>query len=79
MYNTTTQHHKHNTQHTHMQKCRPRFVSEVLPNSLKGKESVIFSNIHEIEAFHRQKLLPQLRERGTDTVGAAEVFIEFVS
>ena len=36
-----------------LQKCRPRFVSDLLPNSLKGKEGIIFSNIHEIEKFHK--------------------------
>lgn len=54
-------------------------MSEVLPNTLKGKEGIIFSNIHEIDAFHRLKLLPQLRERATDTEEAAKVFIELVS
>ena len=62
-----------------LQKCRPRFISEVLPNSLKGKEGIIFSNIQDIDAFHRLQLLPQLRERATDTDEAAKVFIEFVS
>ncbi len=37
-----------------LQKCRPRFVSDVMPNTLRGKEEIIFSNIHEIEEFHRR-------------------------
>ena len=37
-----------------LQRFRPRFGnSDILPNSLKGKEEVIFNNIHQIEAFHR--------------------------
>ena len=63
----------------HLQKCRPRFTSEILPNSLKGKEGIIFSNIQDINAFHRLQLLPQLKDRATDTDEAAKVFIEFVS
>ena len=61
------------------QKCRPRFVSEVLPSTLKGKEDIIFSNIQDVDAFHRLHLLPQLKERATTTVEAARVFIECVS
>lgn len=61
------------------QKCRPRFVSEVLPSTLKGKEDIIFSNIQDVDAFHRLHLLPQLKERATTTDEAARVFIECVS
>lgn len=32
-----------------------------------------------MDAFHRLQLLPQLKERATDTNEAAKVFIEFVS
>ena len=64
---------------SHFQKCRPRFVSGVLPNTLKGKEGIIFSNIEDIDTFHRLHLLPQLKERATDTNEAAKVFIEYVS
>jgi hypothetical protein len=60
-----------------IEKCRPRFTSEILPNSLKGKEGIIFSNIQDINAFHRLQLLPQLKDRATDTDEAAKVFIEF--
>ncbi|CAI8008663.1 Kalirin, partial [Geodia barretti] len=59
-----------------IEKCRPRFVSEVLPSTLKGKEDIIFSNIQDVDDFHRLHLLPQLKERATTTDEAARVFIE---
>ena len=40
---------------------------------------MIFSNIHDIEAFHRVKLLPQLQRNSGDIEGVATVFVECVS
>ena len=37
-----------------LQKCRPRFVSELLPHTLKGKEETVFSNIADVESFHKR-------------------------
>jgi len=61
-----------------VEKCRPRFVSDLLPNSLKGKEGIIFSNIHEIEKFHKGYLLPKLREGQGDIDGTAQILMESV-
>jgi hypothetical protein len=51
---------------------------EELPRKLKGLKYHLFSNIEKIYEFHKNILLPKLKEVGYDLVKIADVFIELI-
>uniref|UniRef100_A0A1X7TP97 Uncharacterized protein n=1 Tax=Amphimedon queenslandica TaxID=400682 RepID=A0A1X7TP97_AMPQE len=55
---------------------KPRFVSEFLPDSLKGKETIVFGNIQWIAEFHIETLWPQIQSAEKDLESLAQVFID---
>lgn len=55
---------------------KPRFISDFLPDSLRGKETIVFGNIQWIAEFHIETLLPGIISANGDADEIAQVFID---
>lgn len=53
--------------------------AHVIPRKMQGLKYHLFSNIENIYEFHRDILLPRLKEVGDDLVKIADVFMDLIN